>query len=429
MANDGSRQEHEESQLTITRLRAEGEKKTRFGRLSGRVAVMGARREQVTERTSIDSGGKHTNGHEEIRRNDQEFSAAIRLDRNLDDGLFSVGIEQSWHQRHESQRASGSSIYAGDFAASARQWTAWLQHEWQAAKALTLTAGLRGEHIVLDADGSQYSAHQLAPSFAGRLEFAPDLILRSSLGAGLKAPKLEEISALTVSNNSFNSPLEADRAGNPNLAAERNINWELALDKHLPNQAGIVGANVYLRRTEDFIERRATLEGNRWVERPYNEGRAHHWGLEFDAKLKGDAFGWKGAAIRSHLTLPKARVEDERLGISRAARNLPSYQWSLGLDQALSAWQASTGFQFNLYGTTKTDIPGELASQQKARTLLDIYITRRLTPQLNLRLEAQNLLANDTRRLGQAWAANDNWSLTTNEDGQRSVLLSLEGKW
>ncbi len=429
LAADGSRREREASQLTIARLRAEGERKTGLGKLSGRVAVMGARREQDTDRAWIDAGGNRTNGREEISRDEREFSSALRLDRPVGDGLLSAGIEQSWHRREESQRATGASVYAGDFEASAKQWTAWLQHEWQAAKALTLTYGLRGEHVALEAEGRRHNAGQLAPSLAGRYELAPDLILRSSLGAGLKSPKLEEISGLTVANATFNSPLEPDRAGNPELRSERNINWELALDKHLPNEAGTLGANFYLRRTEDFIERRTALEGSRWVDRPHNEGTARHWGLELDARLKGDAFGWKGAALRSHLTLPKARVDDERLGISRDARDLPRYQWSLGIDQALAAWQASAGFQFNLYGRTRSAVAGELATQQKARPVLDLYAARRLTAQFNLRLELQNVLGTDTRRLANAWSGSDRWSLATTERGQRSVLLSLEGKW
>lgn len=429
LAADGSRREREESQLTIARLRAEGERKTGFGKLSGRVAVMGARREQDTERTWSDAVGNRTTGREAIDRDERELSSALRLDRPAGDGLLSAGIEQSWHRREESQRATGASIYGGDFDARAKQWTAWLQHEWPLAKALTLTYGLRGEHVALEAAGRTRSASQLAPSLAGRYELAPDLILRSSFGAGLKTPKLEEISGLTVRGAGYNSPLEADRGGNAALRAERNLNWELALDKHLPNEAGTLGANVYVRRTEDFIERRTTLEGSRWVDRPSNEGTARHWGLELDARLKGEAFGWKGAAIRSHLTLPQARVDDERLGITRDARDLPRYQWSLGVDQALPWWQATAGFQLNQYGRTQTDIPGELASQQKARTLLDLYVARRLTPQLNLRLEAQNVLGTDTRRTANAWSGNDSWSLATGERGQRALLLSLEGKW
>lgn len=429
LAADGSRQEREESQLTIARVRAEGERKTGLGKLSGRVAVMGARRAQDTARRWFDAAGNRTQGREELDRDEAELSSALRLDRPLGDGLLSAGIEQSWHRREESQRASGNHLFSGEFTARARQWTAWLQHEAPLGKNLTLTYGLRGEQVTLEAEGRQRNASQLAPSLAGRYELAPDLILRSSIGAGIKTPKLDEISGLTVRGAGYNSPLEADRGGNAQLQAERNLNWELALDKQLANGAGTLGANIYLRRTEDFIERRSSLEGSRWVDRPYNEGTARHWGLELDAKLKGDAFGWKGGALRSHLTLPKARVEDERLGITRNARDLPRYQWTLGLDQALPFWQASAGFQLSQYGASESRVSDELHTRQGARSLLDVYITRRLNSQVNLRLEAQNILGADTRRLASARAAQDSWTLNTSERGQRIILLSVEGKW
>ena len=71
----------------------------------------------------------------------------------------------------------------------------------------------------------------------------------------------------------------------------------------------------------------------------------------------------------------------------------------------------------------------ELSNRQQARTLLDLYAVRRLTAQLNLRLEAQNLLRADTRRVADARDANDNWQLNSTERGQRTLMLSLEGKW
>lgn len=86
-----------------------------------------------------------------------------------------------------------------------------------------------------------------------------------------------------------------------------------------------------------------------------------------------------------------------------------------------------------MYGGSTTSIllntPGETASRQKRRELLDLYLSRRLTPQLNLRLDAQNLLRADTRRLSTYAAGSDDWRLASNERGQRTLLLSLEGKW
>ncbi|MBK8525340.1 MAG: hypothetical protein IPL58_15655 [Betaproteobacteria bacterium] len=66
----------EASQLSIARLRAEGERKTGLGKLSGRVAVMGARREQDTDRIWIDAGGGRTAARNQSRR--EFFSAPPR---------------------------------------------------------------------------------------------------------------------------------------------------------------------------------------------------------------------------------------------------------------------------------------------------------------------------------------------------------------
>lgn len=433
LSDDGGRREHEESSLSIARLRAEGEMKLSGGKLSGRAAIMDGRRRSNTERRWTEAGGNVSRGSENLARDETEISSGIRVDRSIADGLLSAGLEQSWLQREERQTVSGSS--AGNTAsnnrneAASRQMTAWLQHEWNPLKLLTLTAGLRGEHIRLESEAQTQQTGQLAPSLAARFELAPDLIFRTSLGSGIKAPKLDEISGLTVQGAGYNSPLEADRGGNAGLQPERNVNLEIAIEKYLAGERGVISANTYLRRTENFIERRTQLEGSRWVDRPFNEGTARHWGLELDAKLKSDGFGWKGGALRSHLTLPRGRVDDERLDITRNARDLPSYQLNLGYDQALTFWQSSAGLQLNQYGTSRTDIPGETASRQNSRSLLDAYWVRRLSAQLNLRLEAQNILRADTRRLADAWSAADNWRLSTAERGQRTFMLSLEGKW
>ncbi len=48
---------------------------------------------------------------------------------------------------------------------------------------------------------------------------------------------------------------------------------------------------------------------------------------------------------------------------------------------------------------------------------------------LNLRLSLQNCRGTDTRRFASAWNGATAWQLDTREAGQRTWLLSLEGKW
>jgi iron complex outermembrane receptor protein len=292
---------------------------------------------------------------------------------------------------------------------------------------VTVTPGLRGEFIRYAVDGNGQSHQRLLPSLALRLEPAQHWVLRSSLGAGIKTPRLDELTNQPVFSVNANTPLEPDRRGNPDLRPERSVNFEAALERYLPGEAGVLGANAYLRHTEDFTERRVQLEGARWVDRPYNEGSARHWGVELDGKLRTDSLGWRGATFRAHLTVPRSEVRDQRLGVSRAARESPRYILSAGYDQTLADKSFGVSMQHN--GRVLTQVPGEQAYETRRRTVFDAYVLQKLSSALNLRLSLQNMLRADTRRQLDAFAPGRSWSLATTDTAARTVLLSLEGKW
>lgn len=98
----------------------------------------------------------------------------------------------------------------------------------------------------------------------------------------------------------------------------------------------------------------------------------------------------------------------------------PRFTWKSS-DANLTLWPS--------YYRNRGERNGELEAATRARTLLDAHLVRRLTPALNLRLSAQNLLREDTRRASSAYSASDAWTLATGERGQRTWLASLEGKW
>ena len=77
----------------------------------------------------------------------------------------------------------------------------------------------------------------------------------------------------------------------------------------------------------------------------------------------------------------------------------------------------------------RTQVPGEVQSTTQSRNLLDAHFVRRLTPALNLRLSVQNLLGKGTWRTASTGQGGQAWVLTSSETGQRTWLLTLEGKW
>lgn len=421
------RYDDEQSRTAFNRLRAEGEIVRDGIKYSARFAGSDGERNAKVSRTSV-SGGSTTLSFEESRREEMDLNGAFRIDWASGPHVLAAALEGSGHDRDDSQGRTGSISGTEGHSGKDQTWTAWLQDEWGIEKGVTLTAGLRTESIHYEMDGNSRRYNRASPSIALRWEPAELWLFRTSLGSAIKPPRLDELSSQPSYSIGTNTPTEPDRRGNPDLRAERSLNYEAVLERYLPGETGVFGGNLYLRETQDFIERRVSLEGSRWVERPWNEGDATHWGLELDAKLRTDMLGWRGATVRTHLTLPRSRVHDERLGITRAARDTPRYLVTAGLDQTLASGM-SLGTSIQYSSAVHSRVAGEQDYETKSRTVLDAYVLKRLNAGVNLRLSLQNLLKAKTRRQSDYTAGADVWSLNTTDNGTRAALLSLEGKW
>ena len=424
---NGQRLSTQRSSLDMLRLRTEGEKHVGDAKLSGRVALnRGAR----TSDTFVDAYNAANVSSSSIQHTDSiehESSMALRLDKPLDaEHLLAVGIEHINLTRAEKQTISGA---PASYLAHERQSIAWVQDDWMLQPNVTLTLGVRGEVVSLESTGSAQGKSGLQPSLAVRWEPVDKWVMRSSIGAGLKMPKLDEISNAVTPTVAANTPVVADRRGNPNLRPERSINFEAVLERYLDNDAGVLGVNAYVRTTQDFTERRVQLEGVRWMDRPQNEGNARHWGWELDSKVRTDGYGWNGATVKAHLTLPHARVEDVRLGLVRMARETPKYVMSAGIDQSLTQWQASFGMSMQMSGRSESIIPGEQYAATQARTTFDAFWLYKLMDQINLRVSGQNLLAADSVRDSRFTANGNTWQLHSVDQGIRSIMVALEGRW
>ncbi len=423
---NGARASQLNSLMRVLRLRAEGEKHFGDSKFSGRASVNKLTNTTDVTRAARSAANVLTTSTEHTDNAENELNMALRLDKPLGVHLLAVGLEHANLRRTQEQNFSGA---AASYASQEQQSIAWVQDDWMLQPNVTFTYGMRGESIVLNSSGVEQLHGQVMPSLAVRWEPVDKWVMRSSVGAGLKMPKLDEISNAAVLSIATNTPVEADKRGNPNLSPERSVNFEAVLERYLDNEAGLFGINVYARSTQNFTERRVRQENARWVDRPYNEGRALHWGWELDGKMRTDNMGWKGATVKAHLTLPHAQVEDPRLGVTRMARDTPDYVLSSGLDGSLPALDSSYGVSAQFSGRSTTDIPGEQYGYTQARTTVDVFWLYKLNAQFKLRLSGQNLLAADTVKDMQYISGSNRWQLHTVETGYRTVMLTLEGRW
>ena len=426
-ANNFSRNAKEDGQAQTLRLRLDGEKYYGESKLSGRFTIKNTQSEldisRLTSTNSIIS--------DNTKSDESEFNSAARWDQPINLHYISMGAEYIKISRDDSQAFFGVNPGRGEFKSSSLDQILWLQDAWTPQESVTVTSGLRLENMHLKSEGNIQQDFALLPSVAVRWQPEEAWVFRSSLGAGMKMPKLNEITA-TVTRSiivNANTPLDFYSRGNPNLKPERSINFEAVAERYLAQKAGVISANVYVRATSDFTERRLALEGARWVDRPYNEGDALHYGFELDGKINTDQWGIAGGTAKSHLTLPTARVDDARLGVTRNARDTPKYVLSMGWDQSIPKWQSSMGVSLQLSGRSETDVPGEQKAFTESRALLDAFWLYKLNPQFNLRVSAQNLLDEDMRRQNKYIAPGEEWKLLANDFGYRTVMFSVEGRW
>ncbi len=438
LSPNGTRDADEDGLARYLRVRLDGETYIDESKLSARLSLNNRLNSLDVTRNGLDGSGNAIYVNQNTRSTQDELNSAIRWDQPI--GLHFISIAAEYNKLTQTdQQVFVGSLGQGQYLSSSQDQVLWVQDTWTMQDALTLISGLRLEGMELSSSGNIQQDNALLPSIAIRWQPEDAWVFRSSLGAGMKMPKISEISNALTPSVTTNTPLDPNVRGNPNLKPERSINFEVVAERYLANKGGVLGANLYVRATTDFTEHRVMNEGVTntpvWVDRPYNVGDSMHWGVELDGKVNTDPFGWDGGTAKAHLTLPHARVDDVILGITRNAADTPKYVLSMGWDQNIPKWQSSCGISVQISGRSETNISSQQASvlgQQaytEARVLLDTFWLYKINPHFNFRVSGQNLLDEDMRRQSRYVSAGDEWKLLANDFGYRTLMFSIEGRW
>jgi outer membrane receptor for ferrienterochelin and colicins len=438
LSPNGIRDANEDGFARYLRVRLDGEKYFGESKLSGRLSLNNRLNTTDVTRNSFDLNGNASYVNQNTRSTQDEVNGSVRWDQPIDLHFVSAALEYNKLTENDQQVFIGS-LGQGNYQSSSQDQVLWVQDAWTLRDTLTLTSGLRFENMQLSSSGNAQQDNALLPSLAIRWQPQDAWVFRSSLGAGMKIPKISEISNALTPSVTSNTPLDPNVRGNPNLKPEHSINFELVGERYLANKGGVIGANLYVRATSDFTEHRITNENTTntpvWVDRPYNVGDALHWGLELDGKVNAEPLGFNGGTAKAHLTLPHARVDDALLGITRNAADTPKYVLSLGWDQMIPKWQSNCGLSLQLSGRSETNIASQVSTvpgQQaytEARALLDVFWLYKINPRFNFRVSAQNLLDEDMRRVNRYLSNDDDWKSLANDFGYRTVMFSIEGRW
>lgn len=399
------------------------------GETSARVMVQGEREQSDRQVVRADSNGVRSS-QDNTLRHEREWMVSLRNKRAFGEShLITSALEWRNRASDDRQDSIGTRTSVSHAQTREQQKVFWIQDEWQLAEQHVLTPGMRWQLDHSEVDDGQNTLRQTHQAWLPSLHYLwqpdPQWNLRASASRNNRAPSVRELSPVVRAASGENSASNPDRAGNPNLQGENLRVLEIGIEHFLPARAGTIGLSVFERRIDNYSQRLTLLEGERWVERPFNLGQARSRGVLFDAKAKLDSLGLSKVTARANLSLSRTQVEGSILGDG------PRKGGNFGLDYETPYAGLTVGGMFSYTSALDRESSLTVRQQQDARRQLDLYATYKIDRQFTVRASAQNVTGEKSRN--QVWEYDSTGALkrqeVENRRANRSFLLTLEGKW
>jgi iron complex outermembrane receptor protein len=311
--------------------------------------------------------------------------------------------------------------FGDSFEATTLRLATYLQDEWNLNANWAFHAGLRWEGIQTQGDagdGTRPTNRSSVTTPLMHLLWKPDPVkrdqLRLSLTRSYRAPSTQNLIARPSINarasaevcpngltQAGNDPTQPDSAGNPELKPERALGLDLAFERYLEG-GGVLSANTYVRRISDLMRRVTTLETVSWsacpryVAREQNIGEATTAGLELEAKYRLDQLVAEALRVelRHNLALNRSRVQGIPGPDNRLDQQSPVTA-NFGADYRLRGLPLTLGGNLNLVPGYRTQLADNRSVQVSSKRVLDLFALVTFSPQVGLRLLANNLAPRD----------------------------------
>lgn len=262
-----------------------------------------------------------------------------------------------------------------------------------------LEGGVLQETVSGQADNS---AFMLNPSAHIQWKLSDADQLRFSAARTVRRPSIDQL----IPAFSLESPGDEDATvGNPDLDFETSVGFDLGYERRLPER-GIFGVNLFYRRISDLIGLVNTgqpvsdigldpedFPGSLYTYRNIGDATVH--GIELDLSTPLAFIGLDETGVFANYTRLWSDRDDPATGQSIAIDYQPTYVYNVGLTQNIPSWNASFGFSYQKQGESRFVTYGEIESQLYDGNL-EVFIEKRLSKNVVMRLTGNNLLDADS---------------------------------
>lgn len=246
------------------------------------------------------------------------------------------------------------------------------------------------------------SAFMLNPS--AHIQWKPTDVdqFRFSVARTVRRPSIDQL----IPAFSLESPGDEDvTIGNPDLDFETSIGFDLGYERRLPDR-GIFGVNLFYRGISDLIGLVNTgqsvsdigldpddFPGALYTYRNIGDAKVH--GIELDLSTPLTFMGLDETGVFANYTRLWSDRDDPATGESIAIDFQPTYVYNVGVTQNIPSWDVSFGFSYQKQGESRFVTYGEIESQLYDGNL-EVFIEKRLSENVVLRLTGNNILDADS---------------------------------
>jgi iron complex outermembrane receptor protein len=346
----------------------------------------------------------------------------------LDEHFIKTGAEiKRLHQRDDVVNYENGILTTDDHQRLREDKGSWyVQDEISIGEKILITPGIRFERSLRQFDRNT-AIDYVAPSLHALYKLSENDNLRASIAKTVKLPRLNELSSSLDSSLSQNDLNHPDVTGNPNLKEESAVSYELRYE-HFFEDKGVMSVSGFYRDINDKIEKLTTLEGGRYVQRPYNSGEGKLWSLEVELKKSLDTYV-SGLGVFGNATFQDSSLVSN--GVKRTIKGTNDYLYNIGIDHSLKPYRLTYGAAYR-YVSGYDDMMDErgVAESQEGYGTLDLYATKRLSPTYKLGLNLKNITQESINTVTKRYSGGVlSATQSDHENSQMQVLLSLEGRW
>jgi outer membrane receptor protein involved in Fe transport len=300
---------------------------------------------------------------------------------------------------HISEDGAPIALNAANVQVEEKRWEGFVKSIWQLTETLSVESAVREEGSKITSQGDVKLSKSLTytkPRVA--ITWAPNAAWQVRLRVEREVGQLDFDDF--VAKSSFNTSTVT--SGNPNLNPQQAWVAEAAVERRFWGAGSIVITARHYKITDAVDRAPIFLPDGSFTDAPANIGNGTKDEIAAELTLPLDKLGLKGAQLKGNVTQRWSEVTDPTTHTKREFSNLRPIEWEAHFAQPLPRWNVDWGIDFPNNMWRQTFYRADVIEDQKLKIYVDPFINWKPRPDIQLRLEIQNLGARgfrDTRNV------------------------------